>query len=105
MDSGRIRMAPYVRATAKLRYSPTNLPPLEPPAELRLPNPGLWRVASRWLHDHQPDEGGRVCRHCFRWYPCPGAVSADGVLDSILRRATVRGRAAVLELNRGNRNV
>ena len=37
-----------------------DLPPIEPPAELCLPNPGVWRVAARWLHDHQPDEGGQV---------------------------------------------
>lgn len=105
MDSGRARMAPYVRTTVRMRYAPPELPPLEPPAELQLDNPGVWRVAAQWLRDHQPDEGGRVCKECFRLYPCPGAVSAAGVLDTSHRRAAARGRAPILRLYPQARNV
>ncbi|MQA27879.1 MAG: hypothetical protein GEU94_21025, partial [Micromonosporaceae bacterium] len=61
-------MAPYVRQAARrqMRYSPQNPPPKDPPPELRLPNPGLWRVWYYVWHAHQPDQTGRLCRRCRR---------------------------------------
>lgn len=84
---------------------PPELPPLEPPPELRMTNPALWRVAARWLRDHQPDRGGGFCRYCSRAYPCSGAVSADDVLDTAFRRAAAPGRVGLPKLNRRTRNV
>lgn len=105
MDSGRVRMALYVRAAVKLRNTSENPPPLEPPTALKLRNRGLWRVVARWWRDHQPDAGGKVCRLCFRWWPCPGVISADRILDTIWRRATAKGGARVPTLYPRNRNV
>ncbi|MGH3648294.1 MAG: hypothetical protein ACRDTM_14105 [Micromonosporaceae bacterium] len=83
---------PYVRNTVQLLYTPDNPPPKEPPAELEMPNPGPWRVLAMWWYDHQPDEGGRICRYCNRWYPCPGVVSADGGFRTAIRHAHERRR-------------
>lgn len=106
MERGRVRIAPYVRREVRMRYTADNPPPLEPPAELAgAVNPGVWRVAARWWRDHQPDEGGRVCRACFRLYPCPGVLGADGILDTFWRRAAARGRATVLALYPRNRRI
>ncbi|MGH3739057.1 MAG: hypothetical protein ACRDT6_26180 [Micromonosporaceae bacterium] len=94
---------PYVNETVQLLYCPSNPPPKEPPAELEMPAPGLWRVFAMWWYDHQPDAGGRFCRSCHRWYPCPVVISADHRFRTAYRQAAARtrghparGRAPVL---------
>lgn len=85
---------PYVRERMELLYSPQNPPPKEPPPELQMPNPGVWRVLAMWWHDHQPDEGGKFCRYCGRWYPCPIVISADNGFRTAFRQARERARRA-----------
>ncbi len=85
---------PYVREMVQLLYSPDNPPPKEPPAELQMPNPGVWRVFAMCWYAHQPDGSGKVCRRCERWYPCPDVISADGGFRTAFKQARERARRA-----------
>ncbi|MGH2600364.1 MAG: hypothetical protein ACRDJ9_13385 [Dehalococcoidia bacterium] len=85
---------PYVREKVELLYSLDNPPPKEPPRELQMTNPGVWRVLAMWWYDHQPDAGGKFCRNCGRWYPCPTVISADNGFRTAFRHARDRLRRA-----------
>ncbi|MGH2602044.1 MAG: hypothetical protein ACRDJ9_21985 [Dehalococcoidia bacterium] len=73
-----------------MKWSADNPPPLEPPAELNLTyGHRVWRLAARWWREHQPDESGHVCRACGRLWPCSGFESAEDILMTSVRRASL----------------
>ncbi|BCJ77851.1 hypothetical protein CS0771_73950 [Catellatospora sp. IY07-71] len=72
-------------------------PPLDPPEDV--PQPLLWRLAARLLHDHVPGAGFRPpvhrCNACDQVWPCSARGYAErGLLVSC--RVPVGGRGAAV---------